>query len=87
MKIGKKVEGWEYEDRFAYETWTYEWSDGYVRLDHNYGHAFDNRWGNENRWVYTTHKMDGFAELPENDNVKTLEDRLAFILTLARLED
>lgn len=84
MKIGKEVEGWEYEDRGGYEVWEYVWSDGYVRLDHNYNPEFDNRWGG---WEYTTHKMGGFAELPENDNVETLEDRLAFILTLARLED
>lgn len=83
--MNKNVDGWEYQSYGSYEFWTWEDEGGehFIRVDHNSNLATSCA-GAE--WEYTK----GFGEwkpIPDNPNIKTLKQRLAFVLALARLDE
>lgn len=81
--MNKNVPGWEYEDFGDYECWLWEGdgNENYVQVDHNHNINVSCV-GAE--WEYTT--GGGWQPLPDNPNIKTIEDRLAYALVLARIE-
>lgn len=82
--MNKNVDGWEYQSYGGYECWTWEDEGGkhFIRVDHNRDLS-SSYVGAE--WEYT--KGRGWKSIPYNPNIKTLEQRLAFVLALARLDE